>query len=301
MLFNLSTCRWFQRWLSSATEFHQLRTTVVGVTSWIAGAYLDLPPWTRNFQLWNQWEWDKKMVGVFCPKNHEEGCSPLKREHPTSDSPSWKSTTAEEYPCSPGQGACTTTSSGDTCPYACTILNQKVQGLSGTDKLEKIVGMMIAKGRNWCCLQETQKLRTYTTTIRENIIFHHGVEEKRNRKGRISIGITIILGLALIQAWTRVGKPPPITSSSKSKFPGRIIGVTLSFPNRPNKSTNTYHWKAKGDMKVFLWSIYHLVDHADQNMFNEELDSFIGRAQEMWRFCPVRTTIQMWLPDRKCS
>ena len=81
-------------------------------------------------------------------------------------SPSCKLMTPEDYLCSLVQGLCTTTSPGYTFPCTCTILNYNVQGLSGNKKLEKIVKMMIAKGINGYCLQETWKNRTYTTTIR---------------------------------------------------------------------------------------------------------------------------------------
>ena len=50
---------------------------------------------------------------------------------------------------------------------------------------------------------------------------------KRNK--RIISGFTIILGPALIQAWTRAGKPPPTTSQPNFEFTRRMIGVTLSF------------------------------------------------------------------------
>ena len=96
---------------------------------------------------------------------------------------SWQSTTTEDVLLYPGQIVCTTSSPEDTCPHTCTILNQNVQVLSGDDKLDIIVDMMIAKGINGYCLQESWKLGTYTTTIQEHTIFHRGMEEKSNRKG----------------------------------------------------------------------------------------------------------------------
>ena len=60
------------------------------------------------------------------------------------------------------------------------------------------------------------------------------------------------------------GKPPPITSSPNSDLPGRMIGVTLCFPNRSNKREDTFHKRGNGRIKIFLALIYHLVDHEDQ-------------------------------------
>ena len=71
-----------------------------------------------------------------------------------------------------------------------------------------------------------------------------------------------------------VVKPPPITSPSNSNFPVRMIGVPLCLSNRSNKQSDTYHKRGKGRIKIFLASIYHRVDHGDQNQSNEELASF---------------------------
>ena len=70
------------------------------------------------------------------------------------------------------------------------------------------------------------------------------------------------------------GKSPPITSSSNSDFPGRMIGATLCFSNRSSKKADTYNKRFKGRIKIFLDSIYHPVDLEDQKRFNEELASF---------------------------
>ena len=95
-------------------------------------------------------------------------------------------------------------------------MNQNVQGLSGDYKLEKNLEMIIMKCINGYCLQETWKLGTYTKIIRDHIILHHGMEEKNNNKGRVSSGVTIILGPELLQDWTRAGKTSPIISPSNS-------------------------------------------------------------------------------------
>ena len=45
--------------------------------------------------------------------------------------------------------------SSDTCPQACHVINQNVQGLMSRDKLEKTIKVMIKKGIHGYCLKET--------------------------------------------------------------------------------------------------------------------------------------------------
>ena len=106
-------------------------------------------------------------------------------------------------------------------------------------------------------------------------MFHHGMNENPQRQGRMSAGVMIILSPDLTRAWTRAGKLKPITSPPTSKFPGRTIGITLSFPNKSNRSTDTYHRKAKGIIKIFLCSIYHPHEIDEQKGFYYGLDQFI--------------------------
>ena len=88
-------------------------------------------------------------------------------------------------------------------------------------------------------------------TIRGYTVFHHGMKEKPQQQGRTSAGVMIILCPQIAQSWTQAGKLEPITSSVDSKFPGRIIGLTLCFPNKSNRLTDTYHRRAKGVIKLF--------------------------------------------------
>ena len=80
------------------------------------------------------------------------------------------------YERSPGQGVYITTSSVDTFPYTCILINQNVQGISDEENMDKIVDTMVAKGINIYCIQETWKLGKYTTTIQEQIICHNGIK-----------------------------------------------------------------------------------------------------------------------------
>ena len=63
---------------------------------------------------------------------------------------------------------------------------KNVNGLGGKDaddKLEKIIEMMIARNIHGYCLQETWKLGSSITSIRDHTIFHHGIESRPNAKG----------------------------------------------------------------------------------------------------------------------
>ena len=144
----------------------------------------------------------------------------------------------------------------------------------GKDKLEKKIKLMITRGIHRYCLQETWLLGTFSRTIRSHLLLQHGMAKKPCHKGRASIGVTIILGLALPWDCDMAGKPPPITSASNSEFPGRMIGLTLCFSNRSNKKADTYHKRGKGRINIFLDLIYYQVNHNDHKRFNEELESF---------------------------
>ena len=76
----------------------------------------------------------------------------------------------------------------------------------------------------------------------------------------------IILSPDLTRAWTQAGKITPITSPLTSKDPVRMIGITLSVPNKSNRSTDTYYRKVKEDIKTFLCSVYHPHDIVDRNI-----------------------------------
>ena len=75
-----------------------------------------------------------------------------------------------------------------------------------------------------------------------------------------------------------------------------MIGVTLCFPNRSKKKADTYHKRGKGRIKIFLYLIYHPVDHEDRKRFNEELESFYNAipwnakllsGQDVYELCPA--------------
>ena len=136
---------------------------------------------------------------------------------------------------------------------------------------------MIERKIHGYCLQETWQIGNYCKTIRGHTIFHHGINDRPpGTLGRNTAGVMIILGPDLTRAWARAGKLEPLVSSPSSKFPGRIIGVTLSFPNASNRRKDRYRRTAKGSIKLFLCSVYHPYDHAEQIEFYDELESFLG-------------------------
>ena len=148
----------------------------------------------------------------------------------------------------------------DTCLQECLVLNQNIQGLKGGGEIEKTIEMMIEWGIHGYCMQEIWLLGSFSRTIRGHLLLHHDMTTKPCHRGRTSSGVPIILGPALLRAWNMAVKPPPITSAINSEFPGRMIGVTLCFPNRSNNKLYRYHKRGRGKIKIFLDSIYHPVE-----------------------------------------
>ena len=119
--------------------------------------------------------------------------------------------------------------------------------LGGDDKLEKLVETIIQRNVAGFCVQETWRLGNFITTIRGHTVIHHGMEKKKNIKGIISAGVSVILNPVLTKAWSRAGKIPLITSSNSHNFPGRMIEVTIfSLAGRTEQRTHT----AKKQIKV---------------------------------------------------
>ena len=126
--------------------------------------------------------------------------------------------------------------------------------------MEKSVETMIQRNVAGFCVQETWRLGNLITIIRGHTVIHHGMEKKKNLKGRISAGVAVILNPVLTKAWLRAGKLPPITSDNSLNFSGRMIGVTIFFPCRLNRPKDAYSRETNKSIKIFICSIYHLVD-----------------------------------------
>ena len=131
--------------------------------------------------------------------------------------------------------------------------------------------MMLEWGIHGYCIQETWLLGSLSRTIRGHLLIHHGMTKNTSHRIRTSSGVAIILGPALIRACNIAMKPPLITSAINYKLPGWMIGVTLCLPNQSNKTFYRYRKRFRRKIKIFMDSIYHLVEHDDQKRFNEEL------------------------------
>ena len=90
--------------------------------------------------------------------------------------------------------------SGDTCPQEFHVTNQNVQGLTGKDKLEKTIKLIIRRRIHRYCLQEKWLPGTFSRTIRGHLLLHHGMTMKPCPRGQSSSGVAIILGPALLPA-----------------------------------------------------------------------------------------------------
>ena len=134
--------------------------------------------------------------------------------------------------------------------------------------------MIITWGIHGFYIQETWLLGLLSATILGHLLLLYFMIKKTIQRVRTISGVAIILGPALIRAWKMVGKPPPITYAINSNFPGRIIGITLCFPNWSNKRWDKCHKKGKGRIKIFLSSIYNPVDHYEKKRINKELAIF---------------------------
>ena len=90
--------------------------------------------------------------------------------------------------------------SGDTFPQVCHVMNQNAQGLTGKDKLNEKIVLMITRGIHGYCLQERWLLGTFYRTIQGNLLLHHGTETKYCHRGWASRGFAIIIVPALLWA-----------------------------------------------------------------------------------------------------
>ena len=52
-----------------------------------------------------------------------------------------------------------------------------------------------------------------------------------------------------------------------------MIGVTLNFPNVPNRKSDTFKYREKGQIKGILWLVHHPCIHEEQKELYNELNS----------------------------
>ena len=149
----------------------------------------------------------------------------------------------------------------ETCPANGTIYTQNVQGLTGKDKrleslVDPIVDLMINNNIMVYCIQETWTLGSGITLVRGHRVLRHNQDERAiGTKGRIPGGVAIILSPPAAKAWIAAGSKPQITTQMDSPFVGRFIRVKLRYPR-----INQYKKKVRGNITLFIASIYHPVD-----------------------------------------
>ena len=59
-----------------------------------------------------------------------------------------------------------------------------------------------------------------------------------------------------------------------------MIGVTICFPCRSNIPKDAYSRETNKSIKKIICSIYHPVEHDEQRLFNDELDTFYTNAPQ---------------------
>jgi hypothetical protein len=146
-------------------------------------------------------------------------------------------------------------------------VNQNVNGIIQAWKLEAIIQNMIDHNIDAYLIQETWLPGVWTKEICGYLLIHHnhGEEgEKMKKRGREKRGVAVILSSTYLCTYDRAGNPQPITTDLKSNFSGRFIGVLLSFPN-----FDSYGKKIKGELKVFLASVYNPYEEDLYDDFND--------------------------------
>jgi len=160
-----------------------------------------------------------------------------------------------------------------------TIISQNIHGITNGDdsKIKSLIQQM--KLHKWAavCIQETWQLGSTTYYIDDYKIIMHGhttnsVSPENHRAGRNKAGVCIILNPLFAEAHRRA-KENTVTLPTDHKFEGHFLGVPLTFPNYDN-----YGKRLKGNLHLFLCSIYHPHESNDHSEFNNILPSIINDA-----------------------
>ena len=99
------------------------------------------------------------------------------------------------------------------------------------------------------------------------MVFLHNQEGRvKGYKGRIPVGVAIILSPDAVEAWREAGSKSPITTPHDSPFVGRFIGVKLSLPQ-----IDLYERKVQGKLTSFFVSVYHTLDETEHTELIDNL------------------------------
>ena len=133
--------------------------------------------------------------------------------------------------------------------------------------MDPIVELMVTKCILAYCVQETWIVGNFNTVVRDTMFFHHKREEiEVGTRGMVPGGVAIIISPAAVTAWRAAGEKPPITTPLQSKFVGRFLGLKLQFPR-----FDRFDRRVRGELKLFMASIYYLVYTKDHGEFNDTL------------------------------
>ena len=104
------------------------------------------------------------------------------------------------------------------------------------------------------------------------MIFRHNREEREfGTGGRVPGGVAIKLSPTAVTAWRTAGEKSPVTTHVQSKFVGRFLGLKLQFPR-----FDQFDRRVRGELKLFIASIYHPVDVKDHKEFNDTLSMLVN-------------------------
>ena len=130
------------------------------------------------------------------------------------------------------------------------------------------------------CSQETGNLGSGSILVQGYIVLWHNQEERTiGAKGRIPGGVAIILSPTAVEAWRAAGSKPPITTPLDSSFFGRFIGVKLRYPQ-----INQSEKKVRGNLNLFIASIYHPVDEFKHTEFIDILSAIMSSVKKSSKF-----------------
>ena len=130
------------------------------------------------------------------------------------------------------------------------------------------------------CIQETWTIGSGSTLVRGHMVLRHNQEERAlGTKNRIPGGVAIIISPTEVEGWRAAGLNPPIATLMDSPFVGRFIGVKLRYPQ-----INQYEKKVRGDITLFVASIYHPVDEFEHTECIDILSSMMISVPKTSKF-----------------
>ena len=116
------------------------------------------------------------------------------------------------------------------------------------------------------------------------MIFRHNREERKiGTRGRVPGGVAIILSPTSVTACRAAGAKPPITTHLQSKLAGRFLGLKLQFPR-----FDQFDQRLRGELKLFIASIYHPVYVNEHKEFNDILSMLVNSVPKSLNFISGR-------------